>query len=246
MTSADPGLVLCGVDGTHDARSVVTAAKATAERVGSPLLLLHSLRSTWDASVPAFKDDHGTARFVTHGPPGPALIAAAHRRDASLLVVGTRGPDRRSRLPWGSVSRHVARRARCPVMIVPPSANPEAPGSGSHIVCLVQGAPDESVIAAAAGVARRFDARLLVLHHVEHSDHTADRVMCDRAQELAGDIELETRVVRDDACAAVSAVSEQAALVVAGAPGQRRHGASVSLALTQSALVPVVLCRRDT
>jgi len=238
MTSADPGLILCGVDGTHDARSVVAAAKATATRVGSPLLLLHSVTSTWNATVPAFEDDDGTSRAVTHGPPGPALIAAAHRNDASLLVVGTRGPDRRSRLRWGSVSRHVARRARCPVMIVPPGANPEAPNTGSRIVCLVHGPADEPVIAAAAGLARRFDVRLLVLH-------AADRAVRHRAADLAGDIELETRVMRDDPCVAVDAACEQVALVVAHAPERRRHSASVSLALTQSAPVPVVLWRRD-
>jgi len=234
MTSADPGLIICGVDGTQDAPSVIAAAKATAARVGSPLLLLHSVTSSWEASVPAFKDcDDGTSRAVTYGPPGRTLIAAAHRSDASLLVVGTRGPDRRRRFGWGSVSRHVVRSARCPVMIVPPGANPEAPNTGSRVVCLVHGPADEPVIVAAAGLARRFDAGLLVLHAGEHSNHA----MCQRARRVAGDIELETRLVRD----AIDAVSEEAALVVAPAPARRRHRAAVSVALTQSARAPVVL-----
>ena len=49
---------------------------------------------------------------------GDILVEEAH--EASLLVVGRRGEGALSHLLLGSVSRHVADHAPCPVTIVPP------------------------------------------------------------------------------------------------------------------------------
>jgi nucleotide-binding universal stress UspA family protein len=53
------------------------------------------------------------------GDPAEELVKAT--RDADLLVVGSRGAGGFAQLLLGSVSRKVAQRAHCPVMIIPPA-----------------------------------------------------------------------------------------------------------------------------
>jgi nucleotide-binding universal stress UspA family protein len=114
-------IVLCGVDGTDTGTTVLTAAKAAAARSGAPLLLTHVVTSLWGASIPAFQADEESERLVEHGPPGARLLAVAAGHGAELIVIGTRAKR------WRSVARHVTKRAQCPVMIVGPAADPEAP-----------------------------------------------------------------------------------------------------------------------
>lgn len=54
------------------------------------------------------------------GEPAQELIDAAEKRQADLIIVGTREPGFLERLFGGSVSQDVARRARCDVLIVHP------------------------------------------------------------------------------------------------------------------------------
>jgi nucleotide-binding universal stress UspA family protein len=58
------------------------------------------------------------AFLVWEGEPGPAIVEAAESEGADLVVVGTRGRNRVERAVLGSVSDHVVRHARCPVLIV--------------------------------------------------------------------------------------------------------------------------------
>lgn len=51
-------------------------------------------------------------------PPIEAILEAATRRRAGVIVVGSRGLGFARRLMLGSVSRGVVRRARCPVLVV--------------------------------------------------------------------------------------------------------------------------------
>jgi nucleotide-binding universal stress UspA family protein len=114
-------IVLCGVDDTEAGTTVMTAAKAAAERSGAPLVLTHVATSHWGANVPAFHADAGaTQRVVEHGPPAQRILAIADGHDAELIVLGTRAKR------FNSVAKHVVKRARCPVMIVGPAADPEA------------------------------------------------------------------------------------------------------------------------
>jgi nucleotide-binding universal stress UspA family protein len=115
-------IVLCGVDDTEAGTTVMTAAKAAAERAGAPLLLAHVSTSHFGAQVPAFgADADATARVVEHGPTAQRILAVADGHGASMIVLGTRA------LRWrASVARRVARSASCPVMIVGPSADPKA------------------------------------------------------------------------------------------------------------------------
>ncbi len=58
--------------------------------------------------------------LVWEGEPGPAIVEAAESEGADMVIVGTRGRSRVERLVLGSVSDHVVRHARCPVLIVRP------------------------------------------------------------------------------------------------------------------------------
>jgi nucleotide-binding universal stress UspA family protein len=54
------------------------------------------------------------------GQPAEEIVDVAERRNADLIVVGTREPGFLERLLEGSVSQGVARKARCDVLIVHP------------------------------------------------------------------------------------------------------------------------------
>jgi nucleotide-binding universal stress UspA family protein len=108
-------LVICCVDRSEAGNAVRIAGEST----GAPLLLVHVNTSHWDQRVPAFTDDSDAERHVDHGPVGPRLLAVAEAYGAEMIVLGTRA--RR----WKSTARYVTKRARCPVMIVGPAADPE-------------------------------------------------------------------------------------------------------------------------
>jgi nucleotide-binding universal stress UspA family protein len=59
-----------------------------------------------------------TTFLVWEGDPGPAIVEAAEAEHADLVVIGSRGRNRVERAVLGSVSDHVIRHARCPVLIV--------------------------------------------------------------------------------------------------------------------------------
>jgi nucleotide-binding universal stress UspA family protein len=56
---------------------------------------------------------------VREGPAARTLLEVAHEENASLIVLGTRGPSSAAELLLGSVSTEVLRFARCPVLAVP-------------------------------------------------------------------------------------------------------------------------------
>ena len=124
------GPVICGIE-DETGSGVADVARELAERYEFPLLYVHVL------------DDDGemeqAVRMLRNAAPGPGelaverarhpadrLVELAERRGASFLVVGNHGP-RSSVL--GSISADVSRRARCPVVVVSPAAEAEAPGS---------------------------------------------------------------------------------------------------------------------
>jgi nucleotide-binding universal stress UspA family protein len=114
-------IVLCGVDHTEAGTTVMTAAKAAAQRAGAPVVLTHVATTHWGEEIPAFQaDDGATPRVIEYGPPADRLLAIAAAHNARLIVLGTRA--RR----WRSVARRVVKQAGCPVMIVGPAADPLA------------------------------------------------------------------------------------------------------------------------
>lgn len=128
-----------GFDGTAEARRALAAARDLAARIGATVeaLLVLPLQSRpygkpaghrWpDVAAQVPEDDHH--RFedlwdvdseVRYGMPGEELESFSETVD--LLIVGSRlrGPLRR--MVAGSTSNHLARRARCPLLVLPVQA----------------------------------------------------------------------------------------------------------------------------
>lgn len=55
---------------------------------------------------------------MLHGVPGPAIVDYANEHEVSYVVLGSRGLNGLQSMVLGSVSHKVAKRVKCPVMIV--------------------------------------------------------------------------------------------------------------------------------
>jgi nucleotide-binding universal stress UspA family protein len=67
------------------------------------------------------KARHAEIRFNTiflHGEPGPEIVEYANKHTYDALVIGSRGLNTFQEMVLGSVSHKVAKRVKCPVMIV--------------------------------------------------------------------------------------------------------------------------------
>ncbi|WP_064093522.1 universal stress protein [Rossellomorea aquimaris] len=53
-----------------------------------------------------------------HGEPGPTIVEYANKNEFDTVVIGSRGLNVFQEMVLGSVSHKVAKRAKCPVMIV--------------------------------------------------------------------------------------------------------------------------------
>ena len=118
------GPVICGIDDSSETVGAANVARELARHYELPLLYVHVLdkHGSSDAAEQLFRDVAAQAPAelaIESGHPADSLVALAHERQASFLVVGNHGP--RSSL-LGSISADVSRRACCPVVVVPPSA----------------------------------------------------------------------------------------------------------------------------
>jgi nucleotide-binding universal stress UspA family protein len=123
VSEAMKGPVICGVDDSS-AFGAVGVARDLADRYELPLVYVH-VRDRRDdgrepgellGDAPAPGD---TEVVIDHGHPADRLVKLAKEREASFVVLGNHGP--RSSL-LGSISADVARRASCPVVVVPATA----------------------------------------------------------------------------------------------------------------------------
>ena len=148
--------IVCGVDGTPEARHAASTALWLADRLGARLTLVHvtptrtmvpvdSLplgvdlsaysRST-ELSFSESEDAFDTLppevlaaspeRELRLGEPAVVLAEVAADCDADMIVVGSRGHGAWRSAVLGSVSSDLARRAPCPVVIVPERAAVES------------------------------------------------------------------------------------------------------------------------
>lgn len=136
------GRIVVGVDGSDSSKDALRWAKAQADLTGAELVVV----TAWSypsASYPGFagyvpmrvdidlaaecrtqletvvKETLGEAQVtyvVTEGHPTTVLLDAA--RDASLVVLGSRGHGGFVGAVIGSVSHHVVAHAPCPVVVV--------------------------------------------------------------------------------------------------------------------------------
>ena len=117
------GPVICGVDDSS-ALGAAEVARDLAERYELPLVYVHVLeradgREGRDEPVRVAPAPHQTQVVVDYGHPADRLVTLAQEHQASFVVLGNHGP--RSSL-LGSISADVARRATCPVVVVPTTA----------------------------------------------------------------------------------------------------------------------------
>jgi nucleotide-binding universal stress UspA family protein len=122
------GPVICGIEDANGV-GVASVARELANRYEVPLLYVHVLDAAgeMEQAVRMLRNaapGSGELAIEKANHPADRLVEMAQERDASFLVVGSRG--QRSSL-LGSVSADVSRRAPCPVIVVPPAA--ESPGS---------------------------------------------------------------------------------------------------------------------
>jgi len=115
--------VICGVDDSS-AVGAVDVARELAERYDLSLVYAHMLEQGEDdeqaeALVHVLAAPEQAEVVIEQGHPADRLLTLAQERRASFLVLGNHGP--RSSL-LGSISADVARRATCPVVVVPTTA----------------------------------------------------------------------------------------------------------------------------
>jgi nucleotide-binding universal stress UspA family protein len=97
-----------------------------------------------------------------------AILARADAAD--VVVLGTHGRSGFERLLLGSVAERVLRKARCPVVVVPPAAHPQKDtvGMGRRILCGVDFSDASlSALEHAVSLAEESDATLTLIHVIE-------------------------------------------------------------------------------
>lgn len=138
-TRADPSRIVVGVDGSASANEALRWAARLAPTLGATIQVVNAWEYLpTDATVPTPIMDweqigqHAVAKSIHHvfgdtppaglvttlarGHPAQTLLDAAH--GATMLIVGSRGLGGLTGLLLGSVSRHVAEHATCPVLVV--------------------------------------------------------------------------------------------------------------------------------
>ncbi|MEX0891778.1 MAG: universal stress protein [Gemmatimonadota bacterium] len=90
------------------------------ERVIRPELATHVERAR--ANIPGAEGIPVEIEVLWANEPAACIVAWAAKREMDLLVLGTRSKNRLQRALIGSVASRVARRAGCPVLLVPPIA----------------------------------------------------------------------------------------------------------------------------
>jgi nucleotide-binding universal stress UspA family protein len=111
--------VVCGFDGTDDARRAAEVAKrlATALRID----MVQVLASPGAGADTTAAERSGVGSFA-RDEPAETLARRASQEGAKVLVVGSRGRGPLRAALLGSVSRVLATRAPLPVVAVPPTA----------------------------------------------------------------------------------------------------------------------------
>jgi nucleotide-binding universal stress UspA family protein len=185
--------ILCPVDFSETSRHAVDHATAIARWYGASITALHvyprlvpmrdlpmreepvpeseiaPLRAEAAAAFgPATAAGIAVTVIVDAGQPAPRILERAATLPADLIVMGTHGTSGFEHLLLGSVTEKVLRKARCPVLTVPP----RAPGSSAlpfgRVLCAVDFSPASIAgLHAAFSIARQSGAALSLVHVVD-------------------------------------------------------------------------------
>jgi nucleotide-binding universal stress UspA family protein len=105
------------------------------------------------------------------GDPVREILREAEDGAANLVVIGTHGRSGFERLVLGSVAEKILRKAKCPVLTIPPGERSDAPAVQAGfkaILCATDFSPAAaSALDAALRLAQEADATLTILHVVE-------------------------------------------------------------------------------
>lgn len=181
MSQPATGPVVCGYDGSRDARRAVAWAAAWARDHDSALLVISADRAV--GRVVQF-DDNARAnvegamrdqladltgdvevsfRVLADSPVG-ALVEAS--KGASTVVVGSRGLTAREDFAMGSTSAGIVEHATCPVVVITPHA-PETPPAGPVVLATDGSEAGDPAVAFAFAEAKRRGTTLRAVHSVE-------------------------------------------------------------------------------
>lgn len=186
-TAPERRTVACALAGTERDATLVGVGAALAERLGLQVELVHVNRlvdmvpvgagpvtAGLPVLVPEPEDATGRSRerladlaeavghdgapcVVLDGPPAQVLKDLSRRPDLAYLVVGDHGTGPLRAFVEHSLTRTLLRTSRCPLVVVPEHASPEAVERPKAIVCAV----DEEATAQAALSSTRELARRL-------------------------------------------------------------------------------------
>ena len=98
---------------------LVAAAKAAHDSRGGPAPALAELKQFISESLDEESQLSGLQAVISAGEPSGELLKAARRLQAGLIVLGTHGSGRGTRLLFGSTLTRVLHQAHLPVLVVP-------------------------------------------------------------------------------------------------------------------------------
>lgn len=190
--------ILCPIDYSDASRHALEHALAVAKWFGARITALHVVHSplfppstvlfaglpdpssseiTVDrACEQVLRDWVATARSagvsvavdVREGNVAREILAIADARATDLIAMGTHGRGGFDRFVLGSVTEKILRRARCPVLTVPPNASTRARLPYVRILCAIDfSEPSLHGFRYALSLAQEADAKLTLLHVVE-------------------------------------------------------------------------------
>ncbi len=136
--------IVVAVDGSEHSRESAEFAATMVEKYEIPeVILIHVVPTTaiyegvdvWRVNVMSFLEEHGSKvleeakelmeaggieveAVLTHGDPGSQIVKLARKREADLIIMGSRGITGLASVFLGSVGERVARNAPCSVLII--------------------------------------------------------------------------------------------------------------------------------
>ena len=116
--------------------------------------------------------DYAPLHHVVSGPAAEVIVDVAARENTDLIVVGSRGMSGAQQLIFGSTTEGVLRRARTPVLVVPPGwspvdpAAPDLSGTGPIVAGIDFSGPSIEAAAAACALAGALGTEVEVVHVV--------------------------------------------------------------------------------
>jgi nucleotide-binding universal stress UspA family protein len=181
--------ILCPTDFSETSAHAAEWAAAIAGYYGASITALHVVQPPMDATLGVESLDslrQQTAGFfgvatnvglsvdarVEVGSPVRHILDRAASLPADLLVMGTHGASGFEHLVLGSVTEKVLRKARCPVLTVPPRVGARSRLPFRRLLCAVDfSAASASAVHFALSLAAESDACLTLLHVLEWPWH---------------------------------------------------------------------------